>query len=331
MDEKIDFVITWVDGSDPKWQEEKNKYFKKNLDVDCRENRYRDWDNLKYLFRGIEKFAPWVNKVFFITCGQKPSWLNEKNEKLVLVKHKDYMPEEYLPTFNSNAIELNIHRIKELSENFVLFNDDMFIINKVRKEDFFRNGLPCDSAILSPIISYDKDGFAKVLQNNMGIINTYFDKKSSMKKNIYKWYNLKYGKMLMRTICMQPWKHFTGFFDIHLPTSIKKSLMTELWNKEYDYFNNTSLTKFRDNSNNINQWIFRYWNLASGNFETRSIKFGRKFQYGIDEDIYKCISKQKYKIVCLNDTEADYDFEVEKEKTKKAFEQILPEKSSFEI
>lgn len=61
-----------------------------------------------------------------MTNGQVPEFLNHNNPKITLIKHSDYMPEKYLPTFNSNVIELNYHRITELSDNFVLFNDDCY-------------------------------------------------------------------------------------------------------------------------------------------------------------------------------------------------------------
>jgi hypothetical protein len=57
----------------------------------------------------------------------------------MFVKHEDYIPKEYLPTFNANTIELNFHRIKELSEHFVYFNDDTFITNYMNESDFFEN------------------------------------------------------------------------------------------------------------------------------------------------------------------------------------------------
>ena len=130
----IDFVIPWVDGSDLEWRKSKNKYSGKiDEPVDITDARYRDWDILKYWFRGVEKYAPWVHKIYFVTCGQKPDWLNENHDKLVLVNHEDYIPHEYLPTFSANPIELNFHRIKNLSEHFVYFNDDTFIINKIEK------------------------------------------------------------------------------------------------------------------------------------------------------------------------------------------------------
>lgn len=135
----IDFVIPWVDGSDPEWRKSKNKYSGKiDEPVDITDARYRDWDILKYWFRGVEKYAPWVHKIYFVTCGQKPDWLNENHEKLILVNHEDYIPREYLPTFSANPIELNFHRIKNLSEHFVYFNDDVFITSKVEPEVFFK-------------------------------------------------------------------------------------------------------------------------------------------------------------------------------------------------
>ena len=66
---KIDFVIPWVDSSDPEWLKEKSKYLINSTSLDASEERYRNWDNLQYQFRGAEKFAPWVNKIHFITRG----------------------------------------------------------------------------------------------------------------------------------------------------------------------------------------------------------------------------------------------------------------------
>ncbi len=133
----IDIVIAWVDGNDPTWQQIKALYERpKNINtnedtktsIDNTIQRYRDWENLQYLFRGIEKICSLCkNCSFFVTCGHLPSWLNTKAAKLHIVKHSDYIPEQYLPTFNSSCIELNFHRIDGLSENFIYFNDDFFL------------------------------------------------------------------------------------------------------------------------------------------------------------------------------------------------------------
>ena len=166
-DDKIDFVILWVDGSDEEWLKEKKKY-KTDIDVADSIVRYRDWDNLQYWFRGIEKFTPWVNKIHFITWGHIPKWLNTKNPKLNIVNHKDYMKPEYLPSYNSTAIELSLGFLECLSEKFVYFNDDFFIINKCKKEDFFVNDLPCDEYSEAPIIPDPKEFLVRTIYyNNM--------------------------------------------------------------------------------------------------------------------------------------------------------------------
>ncbi|MFR2063638.1 MAG: hypothetical protein ACLS36_08490 [Streptococcus sp.] len=47
-----------------------------------------------------------------------------------------------LPTYNSAAIELNLHRIEGLSENYLYFNDDMYLIRDSHPSDFYKNGQP---------------------------------------------------------------------------------------------------------------------------------------------------------------------------------------------
>ena len=101
---KIDFVIPWVDGNDPAWQEERRKY-KPDTGADASAARYRDMGILKYWFRAVEAYAPWVNRIHFITWGHLPEWMNTDHPKLHIVNHKDYIPAEYLPTFNANPIE----------------------------------------------------------------------------------------------------------------------------------------------------------------------------------------------------------------------------------
>ena len=87
MDNKIDFVITYVNGGDEKWIAKKNKYLPPDNQVDARDKRYRDWDNLKYWFRAIENCMPWVRYIFFVSCGQVPSFLNLTNNKLKIIKY----------------------------------------------------------------------------------------------------------------------------------------------------------------------------------------------------------------------------------------------------
>ncbi len=324
---KIDFIITWVDGSDIKWKEEKNKYSPDSNDS----IRFRDWDQLKYWFRGVEKYAPWVNKIYFITCGQKPSWLNEKNEKLVLINHHEYIPLEFLPTFSSHPIELNFHRIKELSDNFVYFNDDMFLINKVGENDFFRNNTPCDDYIEVPLTMIgNNDPFNYILANNMEIINKNFDKRNVYSKNRHKFFSYKYGlKNNLKTLLMLPNNYFSSFQVTHLPASFNKETFIKVWEREGDMMRKTCKNKFRS-KDDINQYIFKYWQYCTGNFFPRASSFGKSYIIANDnEEIIDVIINKKYKVICLNDNDK-INFEKAKEEINTAFEKIFPEKSSFE-
>lgn len=333
MSEKIDFVMIWVDGNDKNWQEEKNKYCSKKIDLSNSENRYRDWDNLQYWFRSVEKFAPWVNKIHFVTYGHLPKWLNVNHPKLNIVKHSDYIPEEYLPTFSANPIETNLHRIEDLAENFVFFNDDMFFLKTVGEEDFFIDGKPCDNFSENAIIcADDNDVFSHILLNDTGIINKNFDKKEVLKRNFSKWFSLKNGKGLIKTVKLLPWRKFTGIEYSHLANSYKKSTLKEVWEKEYDIMDVTSKNKFRSKYD-VNQYIFEYWQLAKGNFVPRKNKLGECFELSNEniDDICKLIEKQSYKIMCFNDSSMEIDFETAKLKIKESLEKVLPSKSKFEI
>ena len=330
--DNVDFIITWVDGNDEKWLKEKEKFIPPQNKSSNAKNRYRDWELLKYWFRGVEKNASWVNKVYFVTYGHMPDWLNTDYEKLVIMKHSDYIPAQYLPTYNSNAIEMNFFRINGLSEKIVNFNDDMFIINKTAKEDFFKNNLPCDLAgcnINMP--NGESDTISHIMLNNVDIINKYYNKNQIIKKDIKKWINIKYGKYLMRTIFLLPWPRFSLFQEMHMPSSILKSTMDELCELEKRRIEETSENRFRSEKD-INQWVFRYWQIAKGKFEPRSYKFGK--YYNIEEDtildIKQTILGNKNKVICLNDSKEDIDFEKLKKEIISVFEQKYPDKSKFE-
>ena len=330
MEEKIDFVLIWVDGGDKEWQKERNKYAGKDPE-DLADYRFRDWENLKYWFRGVEKFAPWVNNVYFITCGHYPEWLNLNHPKLKFVKHEDYIPKEYLPTFNSHTIELNLHRIKDLSDKFVYFNDDMFLINKVEEDDFYKNSMPKLIAGLDAIALND-ERFGHIMLNNIQLINRNFNKKEVFNKNILKWYYYRYGlKTLIKTLFLSSYSNFTCFNNPHMPVPLLKNTINELWEKENDILDKTSKDKFRT-SEHVNQYIFSWYEIAKGNFIPQKGSFGKYYTItDNNKDIYDGIKRQKHKLICLNDVSNNFDFEKAKNEIIEAFETILPEKSTFEL
>ncbi len=330
MDEKIDFVIIWVDGNDPEWQKEKNKY---NATSKTGDNsiRFRDWDNLNYWFRGVEKFAPWVNKIHFVTWGHVPEWLNTDHPKLNIVKHEDFIPNKYLPTFSSHSIELNLHRIEGLSEQFVYFNDDMFLTAPTIKTDFFKDGIPLDTAALNTIY-FNKDTAAHYHGADLVVINNNFNFKKSIKDNFSKWINIKNGKKnCIRTILLSLWHWFPGIYYQHTPNSFLKSTFNEVWMKEYDILDATCSNKFRQ-IGDVNQWVMKFWQLASGNFIVRSDRFAKCHHISEDnfDELCKDIENGHYCMVCANDTEKTLDFERKKKLLIQSFDKLLTNKSSFE-
>jgi len=330
VDKKIDFVLIWVDGGDVNWQKERNRYAGKDPE-DLADYRYRDWENLKYWFRGVEKFAPWVNNIYFVTCGHYPKWLNLAHPKLKFIKHEDYISKEFLPTFNSHTIELNLHRIKDLSEQFVYFNDDTFLTNFTKPEDFFVKSVPKYVAVLD--VPMDENPiFQHILLNNIQIINKYFEKNSVIKKDFCKWFNFNYGiKLLIKTTCLLPFKRFICLKNLHLPSPILKSTMQELWMKENEKLQETSKHKFRT-SEDVNQYIFSWYDMCKGNFIPQKRKIGEYFEITKDNKLLcDSIKKQKYKLLCLNDTSDEIEFDKAKQEIIEAFEVILSEKSSFEL
>ena len=143
--EPIDVVYTWVDGSDPAWQSRRaatdprgRKLAVDALDAARTTNR----DELRYSLRSLAMNAGWVRHVWLVTDGQVPPWLTE-HPKLTVVRHEEIFTDpSALPTFNSHAIESQLHHIDGLAEHFLYLNDDVFFGRPVRPELFFHgNGV----------------------------------------------------------------------------------------------------------------------------------------------------------------------------------------------
>lgn len=328
----IDFVITWVDGDDPEWRAEKHRYEKQaGFTNDNRDVRYRDFDLLRYWFRAVEQNASWVHKIHFVTWGHIPEWLNTSNPKIDIVRHSDFMPKKYLPTFSSTAIEMNLHRIKDLSEKFVYFNDDMFILNKTKPTDFFKNGLPCDTAIADAIVPFGKDMFEHRLVNNSNIVNKYYKIRTVIKKHPLQWFNFRYGAMQLFTLPMLMKQNFSTIKSFHLPTSLTKEWFKFLWQNEEAVMENTSIQKFR-NITSVNPWLVQDLQIASGKFTPRSPKIGKNIPLDNDiSSIQTLVEKSNYKLLCLNDSTQIKDFEATKKYLRRSFENRFPDKSSFEV
>lgn len=332
---QIDFVITWVDSSDTEWTSKKNKYLSelgKPMESAATDERFRDYGTLKYLLRSIEQYAPWVHKIYLITDNQRPTWLKKNllNTKLEIVDHKDIIPNENLPTFNSNAIEMCVPNIPNLSECFVEFNDDLLINKRVEPTDFFVNGVPRDFrqyTSLYPTESYDRLRF-----NVSYAINRWIEKKGEQwpinKKGLF---SLKYSltsNVKNLFFLLDRHRRVSDYVLPHNAFPLRKSMVKEaqgIWEKEVLY---TMKQKFRS-EHDITIYLLRAFQLEKGKFIPRSPNFSHFFVLNEAEKICKELKKEKNSLLCINDSETQ-DYENSVKIVQKALKEKFNQKSSFE-
>ena len=328
----IDIVVTWVDMNDPNWLKDFRKLsgqegIESNGVVDA---RFRDYGLLKYWFRGIEKFAPWVRKIHFVTSGQRPEWLDPSAAKLNLVDHKDFIPQEYLPTYNSVVIERYMHRIPGLADKFVYFNDDFYMLRPVPVERFFKNGLPRDIAVFQYNPTWSQ--WYKTLKNNMLLINRNFRKKDVLEKYHDKWFSDEYQGKDWQNKLLKGYDKFITLRVHHNAQPYLKSTFEAVWDAEGRELSRTSSHRFRS-SEDYSPELFRTWQICEGNFEPyNTYKDTKMFPLMVKPaQAVKAIRNQEYSLVCLNDNKNIRNYDKLMEEIKEAFESILPRKSSFEL
>lgn len=332
----IDFVVLWVDGNDPAWQAEKRKYEEKT-DDNSGIHRFRDWGLMKYWFRAVEAYAPWVRKIHFVTWGHLPPFLDTGSPKLHIVRHEDYMPPEALPCFNSCALELNLHRIEGLAEHFVYFNDDDFLTRPMKPGDFFdeKTGLPRSQFCEMPCcFERELKTFSVHLARGVGLINKWFPKRQVPWSRYFKCYLNRCNPLAdnIRTLVLRliyP-GYFTGLRVFHTYSSYRKSTFETIWAKEPDMLRHTTETRFRS-WEDVNQYFPFMWQLVSGQFAPGRVNYMMEpIQKSTIDKICRAIEGNQYDSVCLNDPAEDVDFDGLAARLDAAFSAILPEKCSFE-
>ncbi len=327
----IDFVVLWVDDTDKEWL--KRKAFYSHNEYNDNDMRFRDWGFLPYWFRAVEKYAPWVRKIHFVTEGHLPAWLNTDHPKINIVKHSDFMPADVLPTFNSSAIEIYINRIPGLSEKFVFFNDDMYLNCEVGPDYFFEKGLPRDMLALQPVVANPTNPtMTHIFTNNSIALSLHFDKKKNMKAQKTSYFKLGYPiKNFVYNGLEMTFPRFTGFYTQHGPSPFLKSTFREVWESEKEALDRTGHNRFRSDTD-VNQYLFREWQKLSGKFVPTNIE--RDFSYmemgRDDRNIAECIENGRKKVICINDAKV-VDFEKTRKIIGAAFEKSFPEPSSFEL
>lgn len=137
---KFDVVYTWVNGDDPNYIDILNSHA--IIKKDTNPERYRDqFDMIKFSLRSLETYFNHFNKIYILTARpQVPDWLNLDDDRIELIHHDEIIPDEFLPTFNSNVIESFMHKIPGLQDNFLYMNDDFLFGSPITLRSFYRNG-----------------------------------------------------------------------------------------------------------------------------------------------------------------------------------------------
>ncbi len=332
MEQPIDFVITWVDGQDEAWRKQRSKY-ENYAGEDNTECRYRDWGLLKYWFRGAEQFAPWVRRIHFITWGHLPPWLNTEHPKLHIVRHEDYIPGEFLPVFNSNVLEIYMHRIEGLAEHFVYFNDDYYITRPVKPSNFFRRGKPCDLLAFQPVVANPRNPVMSHLYlNDILVLCKYFKKRKNVCRHPWDYFHPGYPPLyFFYNLLEMCFPLYTGLYIVHGPSPFCKETFAELWKREEILLKQMSRNRFRSN-HDITICMFRGWQMLSGGFHAKNVQKDLVYrEIGKDNlELIRSIQRPKSRILCINDAPFTGDEDQLRRELQEAFHSLLPKSSAYE-
>ncbi len=306
----IDLVYLWVDGSDPKWIAKRDAFLGKQEEneVDCK-GRYANNDELMYSLRSVEKYAPWIRKIFIVTNDQTPRWLDTTNEKIQIVDHKEILPEEAIPAFNCIVIEHHLHNIKGLAEHFLYANDDMFFYREVKPEDFFgEDGFP--------IIRLNRRPFRK---------QELFIKEKILHKELTNY--IKTVQNSARLVEKKFGKYFTGKTHHNIDAYLKSDFKStrEMFDKEISL---TLQNRVRS-SNDIQRGIYFYVALYQKRGHLKYVTQHTSFRFHIDNHKhYKKLIKYNPMLFCMNDSQ--YATDEDRKLSVEFLSKLFPDKSQFE-
>ena len=306
--EPVDFVLTWVDDTDPEWQRARAKYSGKGTEVSRDgdlEAMFRDQGMLRYWFRAVEKYAPWVRTVHFVTAGHVPGWLNLHNPKLKVVRHDQILSSDVLPTFNPRAIQSGFLRIPNLADHFVVFDDDTLVNQPVDPDFFFPGGLPYGMALPNALAM--RSSHSHALLNVSGFLNEHFNQRQVLRSHWRKWLSPKYGKELFRSAALLPWPYILPFAISHLPVPVSRPMMEEAYEAAEEDLEATSARRFRDPKDMLPVQLTVAWQNVKGMFTPVSRNsIGKSFDLGSSplDQMRAALFDPRVKTVCYNDSNA---------------------------
>lgn len=318
QDMKIDLVYLWVDGNDKEWQK-KRDYWAEKLGVNGNpENnncRFIDNEELRYSLRSAEMYAPWINKIFIVTDGQVPKWLDVNHPKIRIVDHKEIMPEECLPCFNSEAIETCIANIPELSEYFLCANDDKFFASPVSPDYFFDENN-------KPIVNFRPQSWSK----------------DEIIRSLYKQSYIETVETFNRHFA-ESGIDYKKYEPFHCIEAYRKSYYLDCKNEFKNEFFYTAQKKFRA-ARSIQRPIVDLYMVEKKNctFKINPAVIEQNYSTNVDnlylainsiKEIKKCIRKKNPKLLCLNDGENIA--ETDRKNIKFLLEELYFQKPEWEI
>ena len=310
---EIDLVYLWVDGSDAKWIARKNAFLGKTeaeTETDCK-GRYASNNELKYSLRSVEKYVPWIRKIFIVTDNQIPDWLDVSNSKIQIVDHKEILPKEALPCYNASVIEYFLYKIPELAEHFLFANDDMFFNTYLEPSFFFKK----DGC---PIVRLERKFWGKL---------SYLWKKIKKRQltSTYRITILNSAKLV---------EHKFGKFYSGLPHhNIDSYLRPNIQHVVEQIFNNEISPTIKNhirNNNDINRIVFSYYALAKKRAYIKYVNKYESFCAALSWNNFEEVVEQyNPKLFCLNDDQLATDDD--RQRGKEFLSKIFSEKSNFEL
>jgi len=309
--EKIDVVYTWVDGKDPNWQkafQETKTGYKERVVTDSQTAaRFRSHDELKYSLRSLHKYAPFINHIYIVSFSQRPEWLLP-HPKISVIDHKElFLTLDDLPTFNSQAIEANLHHIHGLSECYIYFNDDVFLGRAVEKSSFFSHDGKPKIFLASWIapdapVHGDDPAFEASWKNTNALLNRLFGNKAR--------YALE-----------------------HAPFAFRRSLQKDVEKCLPGHFRRVSSHKFRSPEDllltaGFSQYLLDYYGLIC-RAHIDSIVIGLKDDLEANRRALESIQTKKPTTFCIEDAMQNDSFE-QNQQLLHFFERYFPEKAPWE-
>ena len=300
----IDAVITWVDGSDCKFREKLKHHLNgksRNVIPGADITRFASVNEITYCILSILTFAPFVRKIFIVTDNQDPNifdvvkfYFPERVSSITIVDHKEIFRgyEEFLPTFSSRSIETMIWRIKGLSDNFVYFNDDSFLVRPIEPSDWFVNSQPVHRGKWSPApIPWLFWNWAKKCSQQLMPGKTQYEPRPSF--HVGQWNSARIAGHCLRY-----------FANKHTPHAIGLNVVSSFFNKNQSVLKKNVHFKLRDQNQFNFVSLSNHLQLKKGNKYIAKSDLvymqpvGRAQSY-IDKKIAYCEKNENIKYLCV--------------------------------